>query len=105
MNKYRVKQKIIKVFIFFCMFLGASVGAEELRTTYRNGSLDRLENFQNGKLQGNSKKYLSNGTLIGEWNYKNGHLEGVSRVFHENGSLKIESNFTNGKREGYSRRY
>jgi antitoxin component YwqK of YwqJK toxin-antitoxin module len=78
------------------MFLGASVGAEELRTTYRNGSLDRSENFQNGKLQGNSKKYLPNGTLIGEWNYKNGHLEGVSHVFHENGSLKIESNFTNG---------
>ena len=63
-----------------------------------------IDNYKNGKREGEWKFYHENGKL-GIGNYKNGEQEGESKWYHENGKLDIIGNSKNGKQEGESKWY
>ena len=69
---------------------------------YKNGQVKSIENFKNGKLNGEFKEFFENGNLSQIGSFKNGDLESI-KVFYENGRLKFEQNLKErkGKYRGY----
>ena len=69
---------------------------------YKNGQVKSIENFKNGKLNGEFKEFFENGSLFQIGTFKNGDMENI-KVFYENGNLKFEQNLKDrkGKYRGY----
>lgn len=59
-----------------------------------------LENYKNGKLEGEKNVYYNNGQLAEKSFYKNGLLEGVYTKYAENGKLIEESTYKKGELNG-----
>ena len=54
---------------------------------HNNGNVALIENYKNGKEEGEWKLYHENGKLKTIGNYKNGKAEGKWKLYHENGKL------------------
>lgn len=69
---------------------------------YKSGQVKSIENFKNGKLNGEFKEFFENGSLFQIGTFKNGDMKNI-KVFYENGKLKFEQNLKNrkGKYRGY----
>ena len=69
---------------------------------YKNGQVKSIENFKNGKLNGEFKEFFENGSLFQVGTFKNGEMKNI-RVFYENGNLKFEQNLKDrkGRYKGY----
>ena len=69
---------------------------------YKDGQVKSIENFKNGKLNGEFKEFFENGSLFQVGTFKNGDMENV-KAFYENGNLKFEQNLKDrkGKYRGY----
>ena len=69
---------------------------------YKNGQVKSIENFKNGKLNGEFKEFFENGSLFQIGTFKNGDMKNI-KVFYENGNLKFEQNLKDrkGKYRGY----
>lgn len=69
---------------------------------YKNGQVKSIENFKNGKLNGEFKEFFEDGNLSQIGTFKNGDMENI-KVFYENGNLKFEQNLKDrkGKYRGY----
>ena len=69
---------------------------------YKNGQVKSIENFKNGKLNGEFKEFFEDGNLSQIATFKNGDMKNI-KVFYENGKLKFEQNLKNrkGKYRGY----
>ena len=64
---------------------------------YRGRKIAEEKTYVNGKLEGKSIKYYSNGNKMEEVMYKNGKMEGIARWYNQDGSLKFEYIYENGK--------
>ena len=75
---------------------------ENLEKEYKNGQAKSIENFKNGKLNGEFKEFFEDGNLSQIATFKNGDMKNI-KVFYENGNLKFEQNLKNrkGKYRGY----
>ena len=69
---------------------------------YKDGQVKSIENFKNGKLNGEFKEFFENGSLFQVGTFKNGEMKNI-RVFYENGNLKFEQNLKDrkGRYKGY----
>ena len=69
---------------------------------YKDGQVKSIENFKNGKLNGEFKEFFENGSLFQTGTFKNGDMKNI-KVFYENGKLKFEQNLKDrkGKYRGY----
>ena len=69
---------------------------------YKNGQVKSIENFKNGKLNGEFKEFFENGSFFQIGTFKNGDMENV-KAFYENGNLKFKQNLKDrkGKYRGY----
>ena len=69
---------------------------------YKSGQVKSIENFKNGKLNGEFKEFFENGSLFQIGTFKNGDMKNI-KVFYENGNLKFEQKLKNrkGKYRGY----
>lgn len=72
---------------------------------YTNGQPERLEHFRAGVSHGLRTKWHPNGRKLSEVQIVEGNLEGTFRRWHEDGSLYEEIQLVNGKPEGVSRAF
>lgn len=68
--------------------------------SYYTKTLSNRETYVNGKKNGRSVSYYSNGKISEELDWKNGIHDGIWNQYFENGVLKLSSGYTNGKRTG-----
>lgn len=78
---------------------------DTIKTTYSNGSIERIYTVIKGIREGISLSYHPNGVLAIEAPYKNGKLDGVFRSYFENGKLWQTIGYKNGLEEGVSTTY
>lgn len=100
-------KKLILLMFFSLITYSFSYKIEENFTgkivkKYGNGQLQSLENFKNGKLNGELKEFYKDGTLFQIGSFKDGEMENI-KVFDENGNLKFEVTFED--RIGYHKGY
>jgi len=72
---------------------------------FQSSQLMTIENYANGKLEGNKKVYYKDGTIAEDTNYKAGIKEGTSKVFSEKGNLIDEHLYKNGQYNGLASYY
>ena len=63
-------------------------------------NLARTYNLKDGKLNGLSTEFYTNGIIKSKSNWTNNVLNGANELFDENGILTERKNFVNGKKEG-----
>ncbi|WP_294066006.1 hypothetical protein [uncultured Fusobacterium sp.] len=95
--------------IIFCLISFYSFGYQidenftgQIIKKYKDGQVESIENFKNGKLNGEFKEFFEDGSLSQIGTFKNGEMKSI-RVFYENGNLKFEQNLKDRKRryKGY----
>ena len=95
--------------IIFCLVSFYSFGYQidenftgQVIKKYKDGQVESIENFKNGKLNGEFKEFFEDGSLSQIGTFKNGEMKSI-RVFYENGNLKFEQNLKDRKRryKGY----
>lgn len=95
--------------VLFCLVSFYSFGYQiednftgQVIKKYKNGQVKSIENFKNGKLNGEFKEFFEDGNLSQIATFKNGDMKNI-KVFYENGNLKFEQNLKNrkGKYRGY----
>lgn len=93
------------IMLIFFSFITYSFGYQieenftgQIVKKYENGQVQSIENFKNGKLDGEFKEL----TLAQIGSFKNGDLENI-KAFYENGRLKFEETIKN--RKGKYREY
>lgn len=95
--------------VLFCLVSFYSFGYQiednftgQIIKKYKNGQVKSIENFKNGKLNGEFKEFFEDGSLSQIATFKNGDMKNI-KVFYENGNLKFEQNLKNrkGKYRGY----
>ena len=67
---------------------------------YMSDKIMSIENYKNGKLEGEKNVYYTNGQLAEKSYYKNNLLEGKYIKYAENGKPIEESNYKNGELNG-----
>lgn len=72
---------------------------------YTDGSRKAVENYVNGKLEGESIYYHENGNISSRTNYHNDLEEGESVTFYLSGADRTKEKYKNGKLEGEKRIY
>ena len=75
------------------------------KEVYPNGQTELLENYVNGKREGNRTLWYPNGQLYGREYYSNGLRDGKSTWFYPSGEVLTEDYFTQGKPCNVSRYY
>ncbi len=75
------------------------------KTLYQNGTLQRMDTYRDGKMNGPSKQYYESGKLKSETTYKDGKLVGPAKGYHESGMLKSELTYKDGKAIGPFKQY
>lgn len=75
--------------------------------TYNEGGSLESEMFynDNGRLDGEQKKYYDNGQVERISTYVNGQKEGIQKEFYSDGQNKLEETYKNGSRAGISIQY
>ncbi len=68
--------------------------------SYYTKSLSNTESYVNGKKNGKSVCYFSNGSISEESEWVNGIRNGIWKQYFENNSLKFSTSFSNGMRNG-----
>lgn len=77
----------------------------ETRKWFPNGQLQSVENFEGGKRHGESVYYYKDGKKRAVFHYQNGRANGRYMAWHPNGKLKEEGKFLNQKRDGEFKTY
>lgn len=87
------------------VFEGKRQGA--MLTYFLDGKLKFLENFDNNKLEGVTKRWgiKEEYQLMAELNYENGRLHGVQKKWYASGELHKVLHLENGKENGMQRAY
>jgi len=69
---------------------------------YHKGSIQlmKVENYKNGKLEGDQKIYFNDGKIAEETTYKNGLREGVYKIYLQSGTIVEESTFKENQYDG-----
>ena len=83
-----------------CLFMAAtfSINAQEKKEYYKNGQLWTIENYTNGKRNGEFKSYHENGKLNAIGKYANDEPSGEWKIYDDYGILKsIENQLYGGK--------
>lgn len=70
-----------------------------------NGQVSSSENYEKGKLQGESKTFFNDDKLAGSYMYKDGERDGLELKYYSNGNLKSEGNYMNGNKCGVWKTY
>ena len=95
--------------VLFCLVTFYSFGYQiydnftgQIIKKYNNGQVKSIENFKNGKLNGEFKEFFEDGKLFQIATFKNGDMKNI-KVFYKNGNLKFEQNLKDrkGKYRGY----
>ena len=95
--------------VLFCLVSFYSFGYQidenftgQVIKKYKDGQVESIENFKNGKLNGEFKEFFEDGSLFQVGTFKNGEMKNI-RVFYENGNLKFEQNLKDrkGRYKGY----
>lgn len=73
--------------------------------TYRDGRLNRIQNFEQGQLSGRQEDYYPNGQVHCTAAYDRHRRAGEYRCFYPDGTPKLEDYFRNGRRHGIHRRW
>jgi Uncharacterized protein conserved in bacteria len=68
--------------------------------SYYTKTLKSRENYVNGKKQGKSFSYFTDGKIAEERDWKNGLSNGLWQQYYPNGVTKFSSFYTDGKRNG-----
>lgn len=71
----------------------------EKKIFFPNGKLTELSLFQNGLQQGLTRTYDEVGSLLAEIEYKDGKMNGSAR-YYESGKLTVKGQYKNDKRTG-----
>ncbi|MFK4785388.1 toxin-antitoxin system YwqK family antitoxin [Fusobacterium sp. MFO224] len=71
-----------------------------LKTFYKNGNCEKIENYKEGFLNGEYIEFFKNSNIKSRITYKEGKKEGLSQSFYENGNLKERGLYKNGLRVG-----
>ena len=102
-----MKKLILSIIFCFVSFYSFGYQIDENFTgqiikKYKDGQVESIENFKNGKLNGEFKEFFEDGSLSQIGTFKNGNMENV-KVFYENGNLKFEQNLKDrkGRYKGY----
>ena len=102
-----MKKLILSIIFCFVSFYSFGYQIDENFTgqvikKYKNGQVKSIENFKNGKLNGEFKEFFEDGSLFQVGTFKNGEMKSI-RVFYENGNLKFEQNLKDrkGRYKGY----
>lgn len=101
-----MKKLILLIFFSFIIYsFGYQIEENftgQIVKKYENGQVHSIENFKNGKLNGEFKEFFENGNLSQIGSFKNGDMKNI-KVFYENGNLKFEQNLKErkGKYRGY----
>lgn len=72
---------------------------------YKNGQEKLVENFKNGKFEGEQVYYYESGQIEEKLSYKDGNPIGVYYEYHRNGEVAYTGEFLNGKKNGEWNRY
>lgn len=70
-----------------------------------DGSLDAVENYKAGELEGRGINYFSNGNINNTGVYKNGNATGEFNYYTYAGRKRINLNFVDGKIDGIRKEY
>jgi uncharacterized protein len=70
------------------------------KTFFSNETLQKVETFKNGKLEGIYQEYFENGKLFKEGTYENGVLSGKLKIYHLNGNIKLETSYSESGKHG-----
>lgn len=65
-----------------------------------NGRPDAIENYKDGKYDGNYEEYYANGNIKAKAIFFDGKQNGWAVNYHDDGSKQSEGNFKNGNRDG-----
>ena len=102
-----MKKLILSVLFYLVSFYSFGYQIDENFTgqvikEYKDGQVESIENFKNGKLNGEFKEFFEDGSLFQVGTFKNGEMKSI-RVFYENGNLKFEQNLKDrkGRYKGY----
>ena len=71
-----------------------------VKRMYKNGKINRLWQYKDGKLHGLETEWYENGQKRGEANYVDGKRHGLLTSWHENGQKRYETNYVDGKMHG-----
>ena len=72
---------------------------------YEDGKLKTLENYKNGRLEGEALLYWPNGALKRKCSFVQGIREGLDQMWNEEGKLVDEGSYKAGKPIGKHRRW
>lgn len=72
---------------------------------FQSSQLMTIENYKEGKLDGNRKVYYKDGTIAEDTNYKAGIKDGTAKTYSEKGKLIDEHIYKNGQFEGLASYY
>ena len=72
---------------------------------YDNDNILVKAEYKYNTLNGQYKKFFSNGKLMEESVYDLGVMDGISRNYHKNGKLKTEDYYNHGIRHGLCRKW
>jgi antitoxin component YwqK of YwqJK toxin-antitoxin module len=72
---------------------------------YEDGQLREENNYKIGEKDGNQKDYFEDGKLKFNLNYKMGKQDGRNRGYYENGELKFDNNKEFGLKDGSQKKY
>jgi antitoxin component YwqK of YwqJK toxin-antitoxin module len=72
---------------------------------FQSSQLMTIENYKEGKLDGNRKVYYKDGTIAEDTNYKAGIKDGIAKTYSEKGKLIDEHIYKNGQFEGLASYY
>ena len=102
-----MKKLILSIIFCFVSFYSFGYQIDENFTgqiikKYKDGQVESIENFKNGKLNGEFKEFFEDGSLSQIGTFKNGDMKNI-KVFYENGNLKFEQNLKDrkGRYKGY----
>lgn len=73
--------------------------------TYRNGKLNRIQQFRYGRLHGHQEDYYSNGQVNCTGNYQHHRRDGFYKCFYASGQPMLEDTFRQGLRHGMHRQW
>jgi antitoxin component YwqK of YwqJK toxin-antitoxin module len=77
----------------------------EWRYYYRDGRLDGIENYRDGKLHGAGEYYHENGNLLMRGNYVDGERNGTFTFYDKMGAVSAVETYRNGKVQGVKYSY
>lgn len=76
-----------------------------VKSYYKNGQIELVENYKKGELHGERKIWYPNGQILSASNYNRGQRNGAFIEYFENGQISSECLFYNDKRIGISKIY